>query len=158
MWIKLHIKRWGSCWEGFKLLSHCCVIIYKLPFLLQGKCEGVWIYVQFITSNSVKHLPVALYRVDQSKGQKPRDWKEKEIKISSQLQISATHQRCLFCWLVLRTCLNGLLYNLFVKVRILNAVKLKTLWENQFSLSLFFFFFGIHPEIKCKGKLYVWGK
>ena len=69
--------------------------------------------------------------------------KKNEIKISSQLQISATHQRCLFCWLVLRTCLHGLLYNLFVRVRILNAVKLKTLWENQFSLSLSLFFFWV---------------
>lgn len=60
VWIKLHIRGEIDCWEGFKLLSHCYVIIYKLPFLLQGKCEGVWC-VQLITSNSVKHLPVALY-------------------------------------------------------------------------------------------------
>lgn len=77
LWVKLYIKRWGSCWEGFKLLSHCCVIIYKLPFLLQGKYEGVWIYVKYITSNSVIYLPIALYRVDQRKGQKLREWKEK---------------------------------------------------------------------------------
>lgn len=50
---KLHIKRWRrSCWQSFKLLSHRCVILYRLLSLLQGKYEGVWIYIHFIRSKS----------------------------------------------------------------------------------------------------------
>lgn len=41
------------------------------------------------------HLPMALFRVDQSKRQRPRDCKKNEIRMSSWAQLLAAHQRCL---------------------------------------------------------------